>query len=259
MKKLVLQLFIFSLTLFVFKANAQVSIDIKGGLSIPNLSSGSGAGSTPLSTGYSSRLGPDFGIDVDFKISNLFSIQPGLQYSAEGGKKDGYQAFPTPAAFAAQYPAGEAPTYLYANYNSEAKINYLMLPILAKVGWNLGSGVRLYVDAGPFVGYLLNAKQVTSGTSQWYYDSGMTQPVETEQGPLPAQNFDNTQDIKSSIHQFNFGIEGNVGFAFKFGKSFLFVEGGGNYGFLNIQKYAADGKNEIGAGTAAIGYGFWIK
>jgi hypothetical protein len=157
------------------------SIGVRGGISIPNLSAG-GSNENPLNTGYSSRLGPDFGIFGEFKISHVFSLQPMIEYSSQGGKKSGLQAFPTPPAYAAYFQPGPAPTYLYANFKSEAKLNYLMVPVLAKFGWNLKpmSPVRIYVDAGPFVGFLLSAKQVTSGSSNVYGDSGGQQPLTAE-------------------------------------------------------------------------------
>ena len=245
MKKLIFYSSLFVFALFYFHASAQnVALGIQGGISIPNLTA-DGSSSTPLNTGYSSRFGPDFGITAEFKVSNLFSIQPQLEYSSQGGKKDGFQAFPN-----TQPP----PTYLYANFNSEARINYLMLPVLAKFGWDFKSSpLRFFVDAGPFLGYLVSAKQVTSGTSMIYADAGGTEPVSPQ--PVP---FDKTTDIKDQIHNANFGIEGNIGLAWKFKKSYIFLEAGGNYGFLNIQKVAADGKNNIGAATALFGYSFWL-
>ncbi len=129
-----------------------------------------------------------------------------------------------------------------------------MLPILAKFGWDIKrSPLRFYVDAGPFLSYLVYAKQVTSGSSLLYTDEAGTQPVPFQQGPT---SFDNTQDIKDQIHEFNVGVEGNVGLAYKFKKSAIFIQAGGNYGFLNIQTVAADGKNNTGAATASIGYSF---
>jgi len=254
MKKSNLYLFCFCLTFLFFNAHAQdVAFGVRGGLSIPNLSAG-GSSETPLNTGYSSRAGLDAGIFAEFKFSGLFSLQPMLEYSAQGGKKDGLQAFTTPPQVAQEFPPGQAPQYLYANYNSTAKLNYLMLPVLAKFGWNFkNSSWRFYVDAGPFLGLNVYAKQVTSGSSQFYTDPAGTQPL-----PGGPQSFDNTQDIKDQINKVNFGIEGNVGFAYKFKKSYIFIEGGCNYGFLNIQKVAADGKNETGAGTVAVGYSFWL-
>jgi hypothetical protein len=246
MKKLIFYASLFVLSFLFFNADAQnVALGIQGGISIPDLSAGS-AGSTPLSTGYSSRFGPDAGIYAQFKVSSLFSIQPGLEYSSQGGKKDGLQAVPDPN------PQG--PPYLYANYNSTAKLNYLMLPVLAKFGWDLGhSHWRFFVDAGPFLGYLVYAKQVTSGSSELYADMAETEPA----SPGP-ESFNATTDIKDQIHKANVGIEGNLGFAYKLKKSYIFISGGGNYGFINIQKVAADGSNDTGAATIVVGYSFWL-
>ena len=263
MKQLILLLFLIIFSLTFFEANAQnttsktdtpkVFIGIRGGISIPNLTAASND-QNPLNTGYSSRFGPDAGVYAEFKISGLFSIQPGLEYSSQGGKKDGLQALPTPTQFAAQYPAGQAPTYLYATFNSAAKLNYIMLPILAKIGFNFNSSpLRVYIDAGPFFGYLVYAKQVTSGTSDFYADPQGQQPLS---GP---QSFNNTTDIKDQLHKGNFGIEGSLGFSYALGKGYFFIEGGGNYGFMNIQKGTANGQNNAGAGTVSVVYAFALK
>jgi hypothetical protein len=76
------------------------------------------------------------------------------------------------------YPPGQSPQYLYANYKSEARLNYLMVPVLAKFGWNFNkSPLRIYVDAGPFIGFLVSAKQVISGQSQFFSDPSGTQAL----------------------------------------------------------------------------------
>lgn len=255
MKKLFFSQLSFILLFFCLTANAQnFSIGIKGGISIPNLSAG-GSNETPLNTGYSSRLGPDFSVFGDFKVSGLFSIQPQIEYSSQGGKKDGLQAFTTPAQVQAEFPAGQAPQYLYANYNSTAKINYLMIPVLAKFGWDLSksSPWRFYAGAGPFVSFLLSAHQITSGSSQFYTDPQGTQAL-----PGGAQSFNGDQDIKNQLKSTDFGVEGIAGFSYKFGTSSVFIEGGFNYGFINIQNVAADGKNNTGAGTVQVGYSYWF-
>ena len=225
--------------------NAQTfDLGVRSGLSIPNLTAG-GSQSNPLNTGYKSRFGPDEAIFGEYHFSSLFSIEAMIEYSSQGGKKSGMQAFPN--------PQGNIPPYLYANFKSEAKLNYLLVPVLAKFGWNLNSHspVRIYVDAGPFAGFLLSAHQVTSGSSMIYADPQGTQPVSPS-----AQPFDANNDIKNQLNTFNFGVSGNVGFAYHFNKSNIFIEGGGNYGFLNIQKGTANGKNQTGAGTVAIGYSY---
>jgi hypothetical protein len=252
MKKSIFFLLFNSLVFFCSTAIAQsFSLGARGGISIPDLTAGSG-NQNPLNTGYSSRLGPEAAVFVDFKFSKLFSLQPMIEYSSQGGKKDGLQGFTTPGALAALFPPGQAPDYLYADYKSEAKMNYLMIPVLAKFGKNMGrSPWRIYIDAGPFVAFLLAAHQVTGGESQFYLD-----PAGKEALPAGQQSFDNTQDIKDQLHTTNVGVEGNVGLNYRCGSSNFFIEGGGNYGFLNIQKSAQNGKNDTGAATATIGYSY---
>jgi hypothetical protein len=222
-----------------FKSYPQnFSLGARGGFSIPNLSAG--GTENPINSGYKSRLGSDLGIFGEYKVSNLFSLQAMAEYSEQGGKKNGLQAVTNPEP---------PPQYLYANFNSEAKLNYLMIPILAKFGWNLGaSPFRLYVSGGPFVGFLLSAKQITSGQSPFYADPGGQQPIS------PSMSFNGTHDIKNQINSTNVGVEGNLGVMYRAGQNGFFVEAGGNYGFLNIQKGTQNGKNNTGAATAVIGY-----
>ena len=130
-----------------------------------------------------------------------------------------------------------------------------MLNVLAKFNWHLGefSPFMLYAEAGPFSAYLLSAKDVTSGSSLIYADEQKQEPLIST-----AINFDNKMDIKSDVHKGNFGIAGDIGFAYNFSNSRVFIEAGGNYGLLNIQKDAANGKNQIGAVIARVGYSFRI-
>lgn len=250
-KKSSFLLFVVAILISNLSEAQNFSLGVRSGLSIPNLTA-SGSETNPLNTGYKSRLGPDEAVFGEYHISSLFSIEAMLEYSSQGGKKSGMQAFPTPPQMAPMFPDG-APTYLYADFKSEAKLNYLLVPILAKFGWNLSSHspVRVYLNAGPFAGFLLSAHQVTSGSSMIYLDEKAQQPA--SQSP---QSFDANNDIKNQLNTFNFGVSGNVGFAYNFAKSNIFIEGGGNYGFLNIQKGTANGKNHTGAGTVALGYAY---
>ena len=255
MKKIINPLVLLFMCIFSLHISAQkVAIGVRGGISIPNLTAG-GNESNPLNTGYSSRLASDFGIFAEYKVSKLLSIQPMIEYSAQGGKKNGFQALTTPDEFAAMFPPGMAPAYLYANYKSEAKLDYLLLPLLAKFGWNFShsSPLRVYVDAGPYVGLLVSARQVTKGSSSIYADAQGQQPLTPE-----AQSFNNTENIKDQLHKGNFGFEGNVGLRYSRFANNVFIEGGANYGLLNIQKGAANGKNNTGAATVTIGVSHWF-
>jgi hypothetical protein len=233
----------------------QFAVGVRGGVSIPDLRTGS-SNQNPLNTGYGSRIGPDAGLFAEVKFSDLFSLQPMLEYSSQGGKKNGLQAVTTPSGIAGMYPPEQAPPYLYANYKSEARLNYLIAPLLAKFGWyfNNSSPWRIYVDAGPFVALLLSAKQVTSGNSPFYSDPAGQQAIAGG-----SHSFNNTENIKDQLHRANWGVEGNVGLSYSLGPNSFFLEGGGNYGLRNIQKESRNGKNNTGAAIAVIGYSYWFS
>jgi hypothetical protein len=250
MKKILITITLL-LFLVLSKTQAQNSIGIKAGISIPNLTAG-GSEQNPINSGYSSRLGPDFSVFYNAGVSKVFSLVTQLEYSSQGGKKDGFQAFTTPPEYAQYFPPNQVPPYLYADYKSQAKMNYLMLSELGKLNWQLGkSHYSFYIEAGPFGGYLISAHQVTSGTSDVYADEQKQMKLTAQTG---AASFDNKQDIKDDLHKGNFGVEGDVGFALNFSSGSLFIEGGGNYGFMNIQKGSENGKNHIGAATIRLGY-----
>lgn len=238
---------VFLFLFFTGVSQAQgISVGIKGGLSIPNLTAG--GSETPLNSGYSSRKGADFGCYAQYDFSKLFGVSVGLEYCAEGGKKDGLQAMSVPEAYKPMLPADTK--YLYANYKSEAKLDYLLFPILARAGWNPvpDSSFRLYTAVGPFFGLLIRAKQVTSGSGMIYLDKGGTTPIT----PV-AVSFDATTDIKSQMHLFNVGVLGFAGASYGFGPVNLFIEGGGNFGFIPIQKDDSNGQNYMGAAVISIG------
>jgi hypothetical protein len=219
-----------------------IFVGVKGGISIPNLSAGSN-NQNPLSNGFSSRLGADFGALAEFPLNKWLSIQPEIDYSGQGGKHDGLQAIPDPYA--------STPPYLYANYKNVARLNYLQMPVMAKLNFRLSQKWKLYVNAGVFAGLVLSAKTVSSGSSYIYADQAGQQPV----SPSP-ESFDTTQNIKSSVNSFNVGIIGAVGLSYEIGNGKVFLEGGGEYGFINIQKYSADGTNYTGAATIHLGYAY---
>lgn len=308
-----------ALVLLAVSAVAQpygVNIGARGGLTIPRISA---AGkTTPLSDGYKSRMAFGAGVFADFRFTPAFSIQVGLEYSSQGGKKSGFQALPaadvlgpmmapmggaltqiatqlagagnaTGAQQVAQFGAAlgqfQAPKYLYADFESEAKFNYVMLPVQAKWGWNLTptSPVRIYFGAGVFVSRLVSAEQVMSGTSALFTGKdrmttlgnamgmalnpaleavtdgmakvALTQFVDLAKTTLGApQDFDQTKDIYDELKKFNYGLIGHAGIQYSFGANNLFLEGGGNYGLAEIQKGNDNGKNRIGSGSVMVGY-----
>src|ERR1700739_2506327 len=106
------------LCISVHKVYAQhdIFIGAKGGICIPNLKAGT---DNPLSRGFSTSLGADFGVLGEYDINKWLAIQTEINYSQEGGKNDGFQPLINPRPDLAPQP------YLYANYKSVVQIDYL--------------------------------------------------------------------------------------------------------------------------------------
>ena len=223
---------------------------VHGGLSIPDLS---GGGGNALSSNYTSRLAGNFGLQSQYSITKKFSIAIELNYAGQGGKRDGVQPITSlPPGTQAYIPSGD---YLYANFKNTAALDYLELPILARLTW--GKTWKFYVNAGPYLGYLLHAEEKTKGTSLIYEDPGGKVPFTIQgYGEVPAQDFTANTDVTSSIHRFNVGVTGGVGLAYPFAKNEIYFDVRGEYGLLNIQKYSADGKDNTGNLLLSLGYSY---
>ncbi|HVX49131.1 MAG TPA: porin family protein [Chitinophagaceae bacterium] len=233
--------------LFSIKGLAQKKflLGIKAGLDIPNLTAG--GGDNPVSQGWSSRLGPYFGAVAEYAVSKKFALQAELNYSSQGGKKNGKQAIPT-SNFTNNPPPG-TPEYVYVNIKSQTRLNYIELPVMAKLSMPIGKANTFFVMAGPYFGYLVAAKEIARGTSNVYADENEQYPLLPQAIPL-----DNTQDVKSDIKKFNTGIQGGIGVSLRVPGGSIMLTAGGNYGFIPIQKNKNNGQNNTGAANITIGY-----
>jgi len=124
MKKLLFVLLIVSICNMA--VSQEISFGVKGGVNFASL--------TGDTSGLESRTAFHFGIVSEFTISEKFSIQPELLYSAQGTKAD----------------------------DEELKLNYLNIPVLAK--YYLAEGLSL--EAGPQIGLLLSAKTEFDGADE---------------------------------------------------------------------------------------------
>jgi Outer membrane protein beta-barrel domain len=223
----------------------------KGGLSIPNLSS---TGGSEVSKGYTSISGPDLAIVADYKLAEKFSIESGIELSTQGGQKSGLQTIPALPELSSYFPPGTQ--YLYASFTSTVKLQYLMLPVLLKYTMPLGTGDhwKLYVDGGVFAGLLTKADASAAGSSKVYLDKEETQPL----GSVVVK-FDSTGNIKNQLHKGNFGLAGNLGLQYQMTGYSFFVEAGGNYGFVDLQKNSQNGINHTGALIFRVGFLFESK
>ena len=265
-----------------------VKFGIKGGMNLPNITAG--GKSTPVSEDYKSRMAMGAGIFTELQFNQRVSFRLGVEYSGQGGKKDGMQAMPvqrliteigngmgmtvTDQQIAGLMAiAGSLPQYYYADIDNKTKFDYVMIPLLAQFGWDLGqSPWRVYVNAGPFVSFLISGKQVSKGTSKMYADASgtstlwdvLTPPVQglvasefpdmqaTLNDPVPF----GTANITSEMKTTNFGVTGNVGIRYQCNRNYFFLELGGNYGFITVQEDNANGSNRLGAGSIMLGYAF---
>lgn len=251
MKKMSIAFFVFVLMTIQLSAQSSVNRDNKftlgilGGLNIPQLSGGK---NNELSRDYTSRLGEVFGLTTSYSLSSKLALRVDALYSSEGGKRNGMQAIDA-ASFNPQAPAG---TYLYANFKNESILNYLEFPVMVKYSIPISNPSKFYINLGPYVGFLLNAKEKTSGTSLVYLDRAATSPVPQ----LPAQSFDASTSTTSSIHPVNVGLTGGIGVNHTLGMGNVFLDVRGAYGLTVVQKNKVDGSSHTGSLLIAIGYSF---
>jgi hypothetical protein len=229
-----------------------VLLGLKGGLSIPDLK----GGNTPQSEGYVSRLAPTFGVFLNYKLSDHFSLQGEVSYSGQGGKREGMQPIFSENLAGLPVPPD---TDLYASFDNTTILNYLEIPVLVCYSFTgNNSGFDVYLDVGPCLSILLNANVNTSGSSRIYLDKDGNLPLEIAGNPLPEQNFDAENDIFDKLNKLNVGITGGIGMDYIFNSQRLRLDLRGVYGFIPIQADEENGKNYTGAFYITLGYGFHI-
>lgn len=233
-------------------ANAQeegdVHVGFKGGVSVPNLV---GGGDNEVTRDYKSRTDYNFGAYVEYRVSPRFSIQPELNFAPQGGKRDGIQPI-TRALPGLPPPPGQ---YYYGNFKNTAKLYYLETPVLFKYTQKR-DGARMFVNAGPYAGFLLKARQETRGTSPLFIDgNGTPFPL-----PVPPVNFDADTDVTDNLNRFNVGLTGGGGVQFPVGKNYFFVDARAAYGLRTLQKNTAtDGESKTGYLLFSFGYAFKVR
>jgi hypothetical protein len=233
-----------------FSANAQFRIGAKAGISIPNLE-----GNSEQSKGYTSRQGTYGGLILNFKLARLLSLQPEINFSPQGGKRNGIQQVPSDAISGISFPPG---INLYANFKNTTILNYLEVPVLLK--FTLGHKLKYYACFGPHIAFLVEAKTKTSGSSLLYLDAAGTFPLKLNENQLPPVSFNNTTDIKESIKTVNAGMQGGLGLQYCVGRGSIFFEGRTVIGITNIQTHPeTDGKNQTGSLAMAAGYLIKLK
>lgn len=260
---------------------AQVKIGAKAGYSVGRLTDNS---NNIYTEDYESTSGIDFGLTFEIPVSELFSIQTEILYTQRGGTREGMQPIPVRAlegfgsieqlnfmlALQGKDPVTDD-NPMYADFTNESDLNYIEIPILGKLGW--GETWRFYVEAGPYVGFLVSSTQITSGTSLITLDEQGTDPLtvlnpnyvpgDPTSGPpwvpLPPQSFDAETDTKSDLNTLNFGFHAGAGLIREISdKHEVYLGFRGSWGAKAIQKEKVYGESHIGGLVFSLGYAYTL-
>jgi hypothetical protein len=218
-----------------------VSIGGHAGLSIPSIRAGT---TDILSQGFASRRGLFFGIFVETQVAPRVSLVVDVNYTSQGGKRDGVQ----PITMDVGLPPLPNGSYYYADYHNETILDYVEIPVQFRL--HFGTGHRFFVNAGPYVGFLVRARAVTSGSSLIYLDPGKSQPITAS--PVP---FDADTDVSDSLKRTNVGITAGGGIRHRAGPGELVAEARFQVGLTIIQRdVTTSGSNKTGAVVVSVGY-----
>jgi hypothetical protein len=232
-----------------FAYATEIKIGAHGGISIPNIRGDKG---DPFSGGFKSRQGPFFGIFVDLGLTPHFSLAAELNYASQGGLREGLQLItPSLLPHGLSLPPG---TVVYANFRNESILDYIEIPLLARL--TLGNKIRFFINAGPYVGFLVRARALTEGKSIFYLDKNGTMPVIIPPATKPLEfNMTADTDVKKSLKDSNFGLSGGAGVMIPMGPDEIIVEAHFQIGLTTIQKdIQKTGKSQTGAFVISVGF-----
>jgi hypothetical protein len=228
--------------------SGEFKIGAHGGLSIPNIR---GSETDLFSRGFKSRQGPYFGLSADIGLARRFSLAVDLNYTSQGGLRTGMQPITMELPPGLPIPPG---TILYADFRNETILDYIEIPVLGRL--TFGDKIRFFIDAGPYVGFLVRARAVTKGTSAFYLDEAGTMPIIIPPATDPAEfDLGADTDVKDSLKTTNIGLAGGGGLIYPLGSGELILEARFQLGLTTIQKdIETSGKSQTGAIVISLGY-----
>lgn len=174
--------------------------------------------------GIESKTGFHVGVVAEFMISEKFSFQPELMYSAQGAKisESGTETF-------------NGFTYSYSQ-EAKRKLDYINLPLMAK--FYVAEGFS--IEAGPQIGFLLNSE------AEYEYS-------ETFEGTTESES--TTEDLKDFTSTIDFGVNFGLGYKLESGLNF-----GARYNLglsnINDAEGSDDFKNQNGVFQVSVGFFF---
>lgn len=127
------------------------------------------------------KFGLTGGIHYNIKLIPFISLQPELNYDQRGIN----------AKYTTIFPSGKF------EYDNTLKLDYLTVPVLFRI-----NPPMLYLEAGPYVGFLLNAKNDISVSIT---------------GTTPYTPVSENKDVKDNYAKTEFGLIGGAGLKFGLG------------------------------------------
>lgn len=122
---------------FVMKmSNAQTSVF--GGVNFANMKFSSGG----FSFSPKSIVGYHFGVGSDFALNNNLYINTGLQFSLKGFKVE--------------------PGLMDETFGGKDQLSYLEVPVNLMYKHQLHDALKIFIQAGPYIGYALKGKEKTN-------------------------------------------------------------------------------------------------
>ena len=217
MRKLLVTTFVLVFTLS--SVNSQdITFGAKAGINIANLD--------VTDANIDSRTSLHLGVTAEFEISDTFSIQPELLYSAQGATSsdtdDGFNVVGNPV-----------------RYDSENKwkLNYIQIPIMAK--FYVSEGLSL--EAGPQIGFLASA-EIDEDETETDLTSGVSSSTST------------TIDAKEIVKSVDFGLNFGLGYKLDSGLNFALRYNLGLSNIYDVSESTVKIKNRVF--QLSVGYTF---
>lgn len=223
-----------------------VYLGAHAGISIPDIR---GSQTDLFSKNFTSRRGPYFGLTAEIPLARRFSLAVDLNYTSQGGIRKGIQPI-TMDTSGLPVPPG---LLIFADFRNETILDYIEIPVMARV--TFGDKLRLFLDLGPYAGYLVRGKALTEGVSALYLDEAGTMPIIIPPATEPLEvDLGATTDVKDSVEPFNFGLAGGGGLILPVGPGRVVLEVRFQLGLTRLQKDPADGITRTGAVLVSLGY-----
>lgn len=197
-------------------SNAQMELGLKAGA---NFSKGS---KSKYLLPQKTLIAADEAIVLNIPTGGIFYLHTGLERAAMGTRSVQFtQLKTTDVDVSATAPGQE---YIYATVSYASISSYILLPINAGITFDINKLFSIYVEGGPYIGYLAGAHQhiTTNGT---YYADDSRQTVVLQNYPIDERV--NTMDFYGT--RTILGFNGQVGLKYYLKHINLFAEAGGNY------------------------------